>query len=110
MGEPRRRTPLWSTRADDPAAREPLDRFVVELGERVDALQDAELASRFDRLGSLARELRQVANELGYGPLAECAAAIVAASGERDVESTHKQLVELTDIAQRVRLGHRGAA
>ena len=41
--------------------------------------------------------------------LAEAAWATGAAAQDEKAESTHKKLVEVTDFAHRIRLGHRGA-
>ncbi len=109
MGENSKRTPLFSTRANDPDLLDSLDDFVLGLGERIDALQDAEIASDLARMGVLAGELRGAAADHGYEPLADCAADVKTACANGDAEAAHKGLLELTEIAQRVRLGHRGA-
>ena len=110
MGDGSKRTPLFSTRANDPAVQDTLDDFVVSLGERIDALQDAEIASDLPRMGVLADELRGAAGDHGYEPLADCASGVKTACASGDAEAARKGLLELTEIAQRVRLGHRGAA
>ena len=102
--------PLYSTRADDPEVEERIDRFVVTLGETVDDLQDAEAAGSLEDLAERARALAASAEELGYAPLTEVAARIVAACGERNPEAARKGVVEATELAQRIRRGHRSAA
>ncbi len=110
MGDGSKRTPLLSTRANDPDVQDSLDAFVVGLGERIDALQDAEIASDLPRMGVLAGELRDAAADHGYELLADCAAGVRTACASGNAEVAHKGLLELTEITQRVRLGHRGAA
>jgi hypothetical protein len=102
--------PIFSTRADDPELGDAIDGFVVGLAERVDHLQDAEARRDFDQLASLAQRLADDAERLGFSYLASCAAVIDGAGLEQDREAAHKSVVEITQIARRVRLGHRGSA
>jgi hypothetical protein len=102
--------PIVSTRAEDPDYDERIDRFVVALGERVDALQDAESAGDRASLRSLAAALRSEALELGYPPLADAAARVEDACGEQGLESLRKSVFDLTEVSQQVRRGHRSAA
>lgn len=106
MGDPAK--PIVSTRADDPSLYQAIDAFVLALAECVDHLQDAESAGNLARLQELARTLAAQSEPLGYAPLAELAEALAAAAAEKP-EEVHARLVELTDVAQRVRRGHRGA-
>jgi hypothetical protein len=110
MGLERPPKPLVSTRAHDPDVEERLDTFVVGLGETVDALQDAEAAGDHGLLARLAADLARVAEELGYPPMAEVASRVVAACQEASPEAAHKAIWNLTELAQRIRRGHRSAA
>ena len=56
--------PIVSRYAEDPAFDERIDRFVVGLGERVDAFQDAERTGDRDGLATLAEALRSEAEVL----------------------------------------------
>jgi hypothetical protein len=102
--------PLLSTRAGDPAFDDRIDRFVVELGERIDALQDAESAGDCGALETLAGALGRDADAVGYPPLAEAARRVVLACTESAGDALKKCVVDLTEVAQRVRRGHRSAA
>jgi hypothetical protein len=46
----------------------------------------------------------------GFEPVASCASGIETTSLAQQLEPTYRALVELTDLARCVRLGHRGAA
>jgi hypothetical protein len=102
--------PIVSRFAEDPAFDERIDRFVVGLGERIDAFQDAESQGARGALESLATALRGEAEELGYPLLAAAADRVLAASGEPGSEGLRKSVQELTEITHRVRRGHRSAA
>jgi hypothetical protein len=101
--------PIYSAKCDDAAMGEDIEAFVVTLAERVDELQDAEYKSDFETLGALAHVLRCRADELGFGSLAASAAAVEACARPGDVDEIREVLVDLTEIARRIRLGHRGA-
>jgi hypothetical protein len=79
--------PIYSTLAEDPAAGEAIDAFVVELAERVDELQDLEMRKE----------------------LAQLSSRVESACLERSSGDARRALVELTELARRIRLGHRGA-
>jgi hypothetical protein len=102
--------PIVSRYAEDPAFDERIDRFVVALGERVDSFQDAE--SQGDRrvLAELAIALRSDADALGYPLLATAADRVTEACAEPSLEALRKSVLDLTEITQRIRRGHRSAA
>ena len=106
-----RKPPIRSTQEDVVELAEDIDRFVIGLGESVDAIQDAELAQKFAEVAVLARTLSSNADRLGYPGLAMSAKGVSMAAedagGEEDLQET---ILELTELAQRVRQGHRGAA
>ncbi|MEZ4330552.1 MAG: hypothetical protein R3F35_02285 [Myxococcota bacterium] len=105
-----RKSPIRSTQEDVPELIQAIDRFVIGLAERVDAIQDAELQSDPNALGRLAGQLALDADRLGYPSLAMVArnAGSAATDGKRD--ALEGAVAELTEVAQRVRQGHRGAA
>ena len=101
--------PIYSPRADDPALSESLDRFVLTLTERVDDLQDAHSAGDASRLSQLALALATEAEPLGYAPLSRLAEVLASAAAEDKMEEARGHVIELTDLSQRIRMGHRGA-
>jgi hypothetical protein len=102
--------PLFSSFADDPALVAAIHEFVLGLAERIDALQDAYSRRDFKELARLAGTLASEGVATGFEPLSTCASRIEATSLDQQLEPTYRALVELTDIARCVRLGHRGAA
>ena len=105
-----RKEPIVSVHAEDPTRQAEIDRFVVRLGERVDDLQDADLAGDFGRLSELSRRFEGEASRAGYPALAAQAHAVAEACTRKDAIAVRELLLELTELAQRVRLGHRSAA
>lgn len=102
--------PIYPTRVLDPDLQERIDDFVVSLGERVDALQDAEVEGDRERLRDLVLAFANEALELGYEPLAEAAQEVAAACEGPGPETVRKSVEDLTEIAYRVRRGHRSFA
>ncbi|MGH0029061.1 MAG: hypothetical protein ACQGVC_04680 [Myxococcota bacterium] len=109
MAGQERPRPIYSSLAEDPALQDAIDAFVVRLAERVDELQDCEARGDFRQLAQRAEELLLESTKVGYDGLSRCAAAARSAGQDRNGEAARKAIVELTEVAQRVRLGHRGA-
>jgi len=102
--------PIRSLREDEPETEERIERFILTLGEQIDRLQDDEAAGDLGALASHARAFEDRSRELGYPPLADAAGRIRAACEEGSPEAALKAVRDLTELAQRVRRGHRGAA
>ena len=102
--------PIYSAREDDPELYDQLCDFVIGLAEEIDRLQDAEADGALERLGELCRDLEPRARTYGYGMLAEVALQVSESCLEQKPESAQAALVELTEIGQRIRRGHRGAS
>lgn len=102
--------PIRSTQEDVPELAEDLDRFVISLAEQIDAIQDAELATSWPEVASLARSLANDANRLGYPGMAQCAKSVAMSAEDAKTEALQEAVIDLTDLAQRIRRGHRGAA
>jgi hypothetical protein len=103
-------TPIYSARDEDSEAREEISNFVVGLAERVDLLQDVEGRGNLDPLRALARPLATDAARFGFDLLATLAQQVVDACEKDTPDAAAEGMTELTEIARRVRLGHRGAA
>ncbi|MGI9592436.1 MAG: hypothetical protein ACR2P8_13780 [Myxococcota bacterium] len=109
MSESESGRPIHSALDDDPGASESVDAFVFALAERIDALQDAEARGDLRELRTLVIELGKEALAAGYAPLQRSAEEVARAAGQGHSELAYKALVQLTDVASRVRQGHRGA-
>ncbi len=102
--------PIRSTQEDVSELAEDIDRFVIALAERIDAIQDAELVTHCSEVATLARQLGIDADRLGYPSMAQCSKGVAIAAEDTKTDALQDAIVELTDIAQRIRRGHRGAA
>ena len=105
-----RKPPIRSTQEDVAELAEDLDRFVIRLAERVDAIQDAEMAKSWSDVALLARTLGNDADRLGYPGMAQSAKNVAMAAEDAKMEVLQEAIVDLTELAQRIRRGHRGSA
>ena len=103
------REPILSSRSNEPAVAKPIEDFVVGLAECVDDLQDAEFKGNLEELATTAQALGNTANELGFDLLAASASDLERCCLSDSVEKIRETLIDLTEIAKRVRMGHRGA-
>ena len=95
--------PIVSTRSEDPALEERIDRFVVGLGERIDSLQDAESAGDRGALRALAEALRARSRaSSATRPSATPPSRLAQAAGDEGLETLRKSVVDLTELSQRV--------
>ncbi len=101
--------PIYSNRAEELELRDAIDEFVIRLAERVDQLQDAEFNRDWQSLGSQADRLIEEAKRVGFDPLSRCAELVAEACESADGDLIHRWLCDLTDVAQRIRKGPRGA-
>jgi hypothetical protein len=101
--------PIHSSLGEDASRAPEIEAFVVGLAERVDELQDCEAQGAMARLAERAGLLAAEALRVGYAPLAEWAEAVARCGAERNAQDARKALLELTEVAYRVRLGHRGS-
>lgn len=83
---------------------------MVALGEHVDAIQEAEYLGALEEAGKRAIELAGEAIALGLPSLAEVARRVADTSRLGLPERLHEDVLDLTDVATRVRRGHRGGA
>ncbi len=110
MAGPEDEKPIVSLLADDPLERPRIEAFVLGLSESVDTLQDLEHGGDFHRIEDGARALAAEAKGFGFPPLFFAAEDVASAAALHDAKRTREAIVEFTDVARRVRLGHRGAA
>lgn len=96
-------TPILSTR-EDAHADEEFGSFLLELGDIVDWLQDAELRGDLDEVAKRCGALEKDGARFGLPPLSEASQAVRAACERRDPEAVRDELVALTEVARRVRL------
>ena len=101
--------PIFSSRAEDTSCGEAVDALVVGLAEQIDMLQDAEADGDLAQTADLAGALVLAADATGFEALAGAARALAAACAADDAKAALERLLQLTEIAQRVRLGHKGA-
>lgn len=105
-----RKTAIRSSLEDDPELAEDIDAFVVKLAEQVDGLQDAEATAQWEPLRDVALHLARDADRCGFPGLSQIARGVARAAEDGKPDDVRAGLVELTDMSQRIRLGHRGAA
>jgi hypothetical protein len=105
-----RKPPIRSTQEDVAELADELDRFVIALAERIDAIQDAELVRHLADVSQLARTLSNDAERLGYPGMSRSAKAVSAAADDGELPTLQETIADLTDLVQRIRQGHRGAA
>lgn len=102
--------PIHSSKSLESDHDELIEAFILGLGEQIDELQDAEASGDFERCAQRARAFSAQAEEAGYAPLVEIAGTVFEACGRRDGETVRKAIVDLTDLSQRARRGHRSSA
>ena len=102
--------PIRSSRENDPDWDERIDGFVYELGEVIDRLQDTEAAGDVEDLRAMAKRLEAQAFEVGFEPMAVAAARVQEACDEVSADAVHKAVAALTEVASRIRRGHRSFA
>jgi hypothetical protein len=105
-----RKNAIRSFLEDDPELADDIGAFVVSLAEQVDCLQDSEAAAQWEPLRDLSLNLAREAERCGFPGLAQAARGVAHAAEDGKPEDARAGVVELTDLAQRIRLGHRGAA
>jgi hypothetical protein len=101
--------PIFSSHKDDLDTGDSINSFVISLGERIDMLQDAEIEGDLSQLAALAGGLIIAADKAGFEPLSALARRLETACFDDDAKDAHARVCELTDIAHRVRLGHKGS-
>ena len=96
-----RKPPIRSTQEDVVELAEEIDRFVIGLAERIDAIQDAELAQQPSVVSKLARSLAREADRLGYPGMAMSAKGVALGAEDGLIDDLQQAVVELTGLAGR---------
>jgi len=103
------RKPILSSRSAEPEVADRIEDFIIGLAGHVDDLQDAEFKGDLEELSSMAHTLGTTALELGFDLLAASASDLKRCCLSDSVEQVRETLIDLTEIAKQVRMGHRGA-
>ncbi len=96
-------SPILST-LEDAGTDEAYGSFLLELGEIVDWLQDAELRGDLEEVEKRCAQLARDGVRFGLPPLSEISEATRAACREGDREAVRDALLALTEVARRIRL------
>lgn len=105
-----KRKPIYSTREEDPKLHEAISDFVIGLAELVDTLQDLHSGSDFGTLARRSNAVSAQASDLGYPIFAEAARLVVRSCEANEPETAEQGLLEMSELARRIREAHRGAA
>lgn len=106
----KRPIPIYSTLEDEPGMREEIDHFVVRLAEQVDAIQDALCTGDLELVRTRSTAMAEAAERLGYSQLADASRSTAEACADGKRGLAEDGVVEITELGQGIRLGHRGAA
>jgi HPt (histidine-containing phosphotransfer) domain-containing protein len=100
--------PIHSLLEEDLAMRECVETFIYGLASHIDDLQEAELVSDLPEVERLGKDLAAGSSRAGYPSLVEMAETTISACQAEKAEEVRQGIVELTELAQRVRRGSRG--
>ncbi len=110
MGKPRHLVPIYTSLPDSSAVLERIDEFVYGISERMDHIQEAEIAKDLPLCAKLLVELGRDGEILGFRILQEAALAAAARCVESDDYTLIEHLQEVMEIGQRIKRGHRSRA
>ena len=96
-------TPILST-LEDAGTDEAYGSFLLELGEVVDWLQEAELRGDLEEIAKRCAQLAKDGVRFGLPPLREISEATHQACERVDRAAVRDALVALTEVARRIRL------
>ena len=101
----RNRDPIRA-RIDDEQLLEELGRFLLDLGEQIDMVQEAHRLDQLDEAAERALFLADQADRFGLPPLVAAAQQVADACRRNELDESHKAILALTDVVARIRLGH----
>ena len=107
---PSRRKPIYSIHENDLEIQDQVNGFVIGLAERVDLLQDLHSVGDLEQLAERCKGIGDEAERLGYPLLAAVARAAFEVCLEGKASTCQDTLLEITELTQRIRQAHRGAA
>jgi PAS domain S-box-containing protein len=96
------RLPVKSRLADHPRLRSVVRKFALQLGERMQAFEQARAKAAYDELAGLAHWLKGAAGTVGFDTFTEPARALEQAAKDGNKEQVDKAMVVLQDMANRV--------
>jgi PAS domain S-box-containing protein len=96
------RLPVTSRLADHPRLRDVVRRFALQLGERMQAFEQARQANDSDAVARLAHWLKGAAGTVGFDVFTEPARELEQAAKDRDFGRIDAALATVQDIASRV--------
>ena len=103
-----RQVPLLSSFADDPDMQELIDLFISDLSERIDLIAQSAESSDYDRLRTIAHQLKGAAAGYGYAPIGDAARelelTLKLSSPTLDEQTIREQTDDLLDICRRALL------
>ena len=98
--------PIFSTYGDDPDMGELVEMFVEEMPDRIESLLEVAHNNDWEKLRSLAHQLKGAGGSYGFGQLTQPAALLESACRENDTEDNIRQtLTELVTICRRAQSG-----
>ena len=77
---------------------------------RIHGIGDPPAATCVQEIAELSRCLSGDAERLGYPAMAQSAKSVAMAAEDGKTEAMQETIYELTELSQRIRRGHRGAA
>lgn len=96
---------VLSSLADDPDLRELVEMYVTEMPQRIQGLVDAVQCKDWERLGSLAHQIKGSAGSYGFQQITDFAAVLEHACRKvGDPEVMQAAYVRLTELMNRAEL------
>ena len=89
---------------EHPEDDEAFGSFLLDLGESVDQIQEAELGGHLEEVAKRCGDLAEEGRRFKLPPLVEAAERARDLCGEGEREALRDALMELTDVVRRIRL------
>ncbi|MGY8750384.1 MAG: Hpt domain-containing protein [Pirellulales bacterium] len=106
MSQANLENPIFSTYGNDSDMGELVEMFVDEMPDRIEALLEVAQNNDWEKLRSLAHQLKGAGGSYGFGQLTQPAASLESACRENDTEDNIRQsLTDLVSICRRAQTG-----